>query len=66
MNQKNYFLLCGAVFFVIAAAHLMRLIFGWGIVIAGWTVPYWFSVPGLIFTGALSAWGFVLAARCRA
>jgi hypothetical protein len=66
MIQKWYFLICGAVFFVVAAAHLTRLIFGWEIVIAGWTVPHWVSVPGLIFAGVLSTWGFVLASRAKA
>ena len=63
MNRKTYFLLCGVVFFVVAAAHLTRLIFGWEIAIAGWTVPQWVSVPGLIIPGILSTWGFVLASR---
>ena len=63
MNRKTYFLLCGVVFFVVAAAHLTRLIFGWEIAIAGWTVPQRVSVPGLIIPGVLSAWGFVLASR---
>jgi len=35
----------------------------WEIAIAGWTVPQWASVPGLILPGVLSAWGFVLAIR---
>jgi len=51
------------VYFVVAAAHLTRLIFGWEIAIAGWTVPQWVSVPGLIIPGILSTWGFVLASR---
>ena len=61
MNQRFYSLICGAVFLVVAAAHLTRLIAGWEIEIAGWTVPRWISAPGLIIPGALSAWGFVLA-----
>ncbi len=65
MKQKTYFLLCGSVFFVMAAAHLSRLIFGWGIELAGWAAPYWVSAPGLLFPGALAAWSFVLAARCK-
>jgi len=63
MSQKVYFLVCSTAFFVVAAAHLTRLIFGWEIAVAGWTVPQWVSVPGLIFPGALSTWGFVLAVR---
>ncbi len=63
MNQKTYLLVCGSVFFLVAAAHLARLVAGWEIAIAGWAVPRWVSFPGLIIPGALSVWGFVLASR---
>jgi len=63
MNQKMYFLACSTVFFVVAVAHLARLIFGWEITIAGWDAPHWVSIPGLVIPGVLSAWGFVLALR---
>ena len=66
MSHKMYFLVCGAIFFVFATAHLMRLIMGWEIAIAGWVAPHWVSVPGLIIPGILSAWGFVLASRAKA
>ncbi len=65
MNHKMYFLVCGAIFFVVATAHLTRLIIGWEIAIAGWAAPYWISVPGLIIPGILSAWGFVLASQAK-
>ena len=63
MSRKIYLLVCSMVYFVVAAAHLTRLIFGWEIAIAGWTVPQWVSIPGLILPGVLSTWGFVLAVR---
>jgi len=63
MSQKMYLLVCSTVYFVVAAAHLTRLIFGWEIAIDGWTVPQWVSAPGLIIPGVLSTWGFVLAVR---
>jgi len=66
MSHKTYFLVCGAVFFVVAAAHLTRLIMGWEITIAGRVVPHWASVPGLVIPGVLSAWGLVLALRTGA
>jgi len=65
MNQRAYFLVCAVAFFLVAAAHLARLIAGWEIAIAGWTVPRWISIPGLIITGVLSGWGLVLASRPR-
>lgn len=65
MEQKVYFLVCAAVFFLVATAHLTRLIVGWDITIAGWSAPGWISVPGFVASGALSVWGFVLALRRR-
>jgi len=66
MSHKTYFLVCGAIFFVVAAAHLTRLIMEWEITIAGRVVPYWVSVPGLVIPGVLSAWGLLLALRIGA
>lgn len=66
MNPKTFFLISGAVFLIVAAAHLTRLVYGWEILIAGWAVPRWVSVPGLIIPGALSAWGFRLASHAKA
>ena len=65
MVQRIYFLICGSVFLVVAAAHLARLLGGWEIAIAGWPVPRWVSVPGLVVPGLLSACGFLLASRSR-
>jgi len=66
MGHKTYFLVCGAIFFVVAMAHLTRRILGWEITIAGWDAPHWVSVTGLIIPGVLSAWGFILASRAKA
>ena len=63
MGRKTYFLVCGAIFFMVATAHLTRLIMGWEITIAGWDTPHGVSIPGLIIPGVLAAWGFVLALR---
>ena len=65
MNQRTYCLICGIVFLVVAVAHLTRLIMGCEVLVAGWPVPLWISFPGLIISGFLSAWGFVLAFRPR-
>jgi hypothetical protein len=65
MRQRTYFLICGAIFLVVAGAHLARLILGWDISIAGRSVPSWVSIPGLLVPAVLSAWGFTLASRAR-
>ena len=63
MKQKSYFLVSGVIFLAVAVAHLSRIFTGWEIVLAGRLVPHWMSIIGLIVPGALSAWGFRLAAR---
>jgi len=46
------------VFSVIAFIHLLRLYFGWEVIINGMIIPLWMSVPGfLIMLGlALMLW----------
>ena len=63
MSRKGYFLVSGAIFSVLSFAHLTRLVSGWEISIAGNTVPQWLSLPGLVVTGCLAAWGFSLARK---
>ena len=63
MYRKGYLLISGAIFTVLSVAHLTRLVSGWEIAIAGITVPQWLSLPGLVVTGSLAAWGFSLARK---
>ena len=45
----------GAVLFaVVACAHLLRLVFGWPMIIGTWSVPMWVSWLGLIVPGILA------------
>jgi len=60
MNPKNYCLLSGVIFGVVALAHLCRLFLHWPITLGSWQAPMWISVPGLIVPGALSVWGLRL------
>lgn len=66
MNQKSFFVISALIFFGVALAHLSRFITHWEIVIAGWIVPQWVSIPGLIVPGLLALWGFNLASRTGA
>jgi hypothetical protein len=43
-----------AVFTLIALLHLLRLLTGWEIVVTGYVVPVWFSLPGMIIAGVLA------------
>jgi hypothetical protein len=43
-----------AFFTVIAIAHLLRLFFGWEVIVTGYVIPVWFSAPGLVIAGGLA------------
>ena len=43
-----------AFFTVIAIAHLLRLFFGWEVIVMGYVIPVWWSAPGLIVAGGLA------------
>jgi hypothetical protein len=63
VTPKTYCAIGATLFALVAAGHLLRLVAGWDVTIAGWAVPRWISVVGLVVPGALSAWGFSLASR---
>ena len=54
MDQKQFSLVAGAIFAVVAAVHLLRVYMGWPVVIGNWDVPMWLSWIGLIVAGGLS------------
>jgi hypothetical protein len=62
MGKVIYLRLTGTIFGVICCLHLLRLIFQWQVVIAGWIVPLWLSWFGLAATGALCLWAYRTAA----
>jgi len=42
------------VFAIIAIVHVLRLIYGWQIIINGTVVPMWVSIPGAVIPGLLA------------
>jgi len=63
MSQKNYSLLAGVIFLLVALIHLSRIIFAWPALIAGWPVPIWINWIGLFVAGFLSWQGFSLGKK---
>ena len=61
MTQRLFNRVAGAIFLVIAALHLLRLIFGWEAVIAGWPVPQGLSWIALFVSGFLTLTSFKLS-----
>ncbi len=52
--MKPFTTIAVIVFAVMALVHLVRLFTGWEVIIAGYVVPVWFSLPALIVTGGLA------------
>ncbi|KAF0143395.1 MAG: hypothetical protein FD156_2656 [Nitrospirae bacterium] len=43
-----------AVFSLVAILHLLRLVFGWEVIVSGMIVPVWFSAIGFIIAAGLA------------
>ncbi len=58
MQQPAFQSIAGVLFGLIALLHLVRILYGWEVTIAGRIVPMWFSWAGLIIAGylAYAAW----------
>ncbi len=57
MEQKTFSVIAGVIFALVALVHLVRIYFGWSIVIGGWSVPMWPSWVAFVGAGALSYFG---------
>jgi hypothetical protein len=60
MSAKTFFTVTGIIFSVLSVLHILRLVSGMSIVIAGWDVPYWFSFLGAAAAGYISYNAFQL------
>ena len=58
--MRAYLQISGALFGLIALAHLLRLFRHWPVDLAGHLVPLWASWLGLVVAGALSIWALRL------
>jgi hypothetical protein len=63
MNPRAYLLVSATFLGAVALLHLARAILQTGVVVEAWPVPVWMSWAAVVFTGALSVWGFRLARR---
>lgn len=53
-GMKPFTLIAIAVFVLIAIMHVLRLLLGWEVILAGLAVPMWVSVLGLAVTAGLA------------
>ncbi len=61
MAYKGYCLVSGALFSLVAFAHLTRVVFGWPVAVGDMMIPMGISWLGLIVTAALASWAFRLS-----
>ena len=52
--MKPFTTIAIVIFSLMAALHVLRLIFGWEAVIDGLVIPMWASVVGIIIAGGLA------------
>jgi hypothetical protein len=52
--MKPFTTIAIVIFLLVAALHVLRLIFGWEVMINGLVMPMWASVVGLIVAGGLA------------
>ena len=63
MDQRTYNIVTAALLLIVAALHLLRIIFGWPAQIGGLAIPLWASWLALVVAGGLAYCGFRLTAR---
>ena len=61
--QKPALYTSAVIFAVLAVVHAVRLITGFGIVVAGIVVPVWLSLLGMLIAAVLAVWMIVAAWR---
>lgn len=58
MKSRSYCLVSGALFSLVALAHLLRILYGMPMTVDAYDVPMWVSWFGLLAPAALAAWAF--------
>jgi hypothetical protein len=53
--KRPFTIVAAIIFAVVALVHLLRLMYGWVVNIAGGNLPMWTSVLGLVIAGVLAA-----------
>lgn len=60
MAHRQYFVVSGLLFALVATAHLLRIVYGATILVDSYTVPMVASWIGFIVPGSLTVWAFRL------
>ena len=60
MNHKNYCLVSGVLFALVALAHLLRIVYGLPVQVDEYAVPMLVSWVGFVVPAALAIWAYRL------
>jgi len=52
--MKPFTTIAVAIFALMAIVHLLRLAFGWEVVVTGYVIPVWWSAIGIVVAGGLA------------
>ena len=61
MNHKNYCIVSGIFFLLVALAHLIRVIGGMTVQVEAFLVPMWASWIAIVVPALLAVWAFRVA-----
>lgn len=61
MGRKEYCVVSGTLFALVALAHLLRIVYGMPVLVDDLVVPMLVSWIGLIVPGVLAVWAFRLS-----
>ncbi|OGH02813.1 MAG: hypothetical protein A2798_00040 [Candidatus Levybacteria bacterium RIFCSPHIGHO2_01_FULL_37_17] len=57
LTSQNYFRVAGIIFGLVAAFHLLRVLFNWSVSIGPYEIPMWASYFGFVIAAVLSYFG---------
>ncbi len=63
MGRRQYLIISGLIFAIVALMHLCRVFTGWSFQLGTLMVPMWVSWIGAIGPAGLSIWAFRLACK---
>jgi hypothetical protein len=61
MTVKIFLRVSGLIFLLVALVHLLRLVFKWEVILAGWPAPVWLSAVAFVIAAVLAYEGFRLS-----
>ena len=65
MKAQQFLVVTAVVFSLVAALHLLRIVLGWTVVVAGWHVPLWVSWLAIAVLAVLVGYAVKFARQLR-